>query len=304
MMRVVLQVTSGPALGRQIPVQAGELARFGRSPSADVCFPEDLQMHDVHFELQVLDDRCVLRPLASETWLNEQAISGEAVLAAGDLIMAGQTRMLAALDGATERLASAPGESSQVESGAASDEESASLAHTAIELCSQLGLSQEAQALLLAEQPALEFVQVLTRHKLFADAIRVLAVLLPKRRSIEWAHQCVDRLCGKSSSAEDQQAMKATTDWLSEPTEEHRRAAMAAAQATAFETPQGWIAMAVFWSEGSITPEDLPEAPSDEKLTAQAVTAALLMTACQGDPSKIEERFEVTLQAALIFASD
>ena len=91
-MRVILLVTAGPAQGRQIPLQVGEVARFGRSTTADVSFPDDPHMAPVQFQLECFTDRCCLRDLGGHgTLVNDEPVT-EANLCSGDTIFAGSTR--------------------------------------------------------------------------------------------------------------------------------------------------------------------------------------------------------------------
>jgi len=78
--------------------------------------------------------------------------------------------------------------------------------------------------------------------------------------------------------------------------EEDRRAAGATAEATEFNGPPSWAALAAFWSGGSLAPPELPEVPPGEALTAQAITGALMMAATHGDPLKAADRYRGFLE--------
>jgi pSer/pThr/pTyr-binding forkhead associated (FHA) protein len=51
-MRVILEVQGGPQSGRQIILHSGQVAQIGRSPSADLAFPEDSFMSGMHCVVQ------------------------------------------------------------------------------------------------------------------------------------------------------------------------------------------------------------------------------------------------------------
>src|SRR5690349_17037314 len=53
MMRVTLQVVSGPHAGKRITLSRGQSATFGRTPEADYQFAEDPLMSSRHFALEV-----------------------------------------------------------------------------------------------------------------------------------------------------------------------------------------------------------------------------------------------------------
>ena len=159
-MRVILQVTSGPSLGRRIPLQVGEIARFGSRDTADVCFPNDNQMSQVHFELECRADRCVLRDLSGSesTLLNEDPVS-EAELQDGDVIRAGQTTLSTSVQGGPRRDADKANEGQ-----AASETEAADEPLTAAKICQLLDLSEESQTLLLPEHTPDSFIDALIEH--------------------------------------------------------------------------------------------------------------------------------------------
>lgn len=291
-MRVVLQVTSGPSLGRQIPIQAGEIARFGSSDFADVCFPSDEQMSEVHFELRCSLNGCSIRDVTGEgrTLVNDQPIS-ETSFNDGDVILAGQTKLTAMVEG---KFYSADNREGIVAGhDAVAEPENAPV--LAIEFCEPLDLEEDSLRLLLPAMTTDEFISQLIENGQFADAIRVLSIYLPKRDSIFWGHQSVQLALGANLSKVEQDAMDSVLAFLKDPTEENRRQTHAAAEATQFHSGASWVALSAFWSEGSIAPAGLPEVPPDENLCGQAVSGALMMTATAGDPTRCQERFRKIL---------
>jgi hypothetical protein len=299
-MRVIFQVTAGPSSGRQIPLQAGEIARFGSSDSADVCIAGDDLLSAVHFEVDCRSDQCRVRDLHGQggTLLNDEPLT-ESSLSSGDVVRAGQTSFLANLEGAFE---SGPAESVD---GAPEEEKSIIETRSLADICADLGLDEESIALLTPDHTPPAFVETLLEHDQFADAIRVLSAHLPKRDAIHWAYQCVQELLGDKLSANETAALGAALAWIEDPSEENRRHAMKAAESTEFLTPPGWVAAAVFWSEGSIAPPDLPEVAPDELLTNQAVTASLMLAATQGDPATANDRYRKFLETGqAVFAGE
>ncbi len=292
-MKVILEVQSGPSQGRRIPLQAGEIARFGRSDFADICFPDDPQMAEVHFELHCRHDGCRVRNLDSDsgTLLNDQPV-GEAVFSDGDQILAGQTCLLAHVQGPIYS-----DESSQPDVSAADQETQQEQPLTAEELCRPLDLEDASRRLLRPGLPPAPYIDALVDSGQFADAIRVLAVYLPKPVAIRWALDCT-AAAGQGTLPPPQQAcVEAVSAWLDDPGESQRRAAMRAADASGYSGPLSWIALAVFWSGGSIAPPELPEVEPEPQLCGQGVNAALLMLATHGDPTRTQERFEKIVQA-------
>lgn len=287
-MRVILQVTSGPSQGRKIPLQSGERARFGRSDIADVCFPDDLQMSDVHFELECYADQCLVRDITGSggTLLNAQPIS-EAVLGHGDLILAGQTQLETTVQG---------GPTSRGLTDSEPESEPVAPKPSATEICQLTDLEEEALELFRPKYSPEEFVSVLTENNLFADAARVLSLYLTKRQAIFWAYQSANEVFPRDLSQQESAALDAVMTWLKDSSEANRRSTMEIAEALEFGNAAACVAASAFWSEGSLAPADLAEVPPEPQLTGKVVAAALTMTATEGDPKSIPDRYRQILK--------
>ena len=283
-MRVILQVTAGPALGRQIPLQSGERARFGSSDVADVCFPEDLEMAEVHFELECQSEQCLVRDLSGSagTFVNDEPVT-EASIDDGDQIVAGQTQLRTVVKGRPGDPKDRPDETPT--------EEPVEPKLSAVELCRMTDLEEESLQLFRPSHTPEEFFQVLTDNNLFADAIRILSLYLPKRQAIYWAYRAVDEVFPRDLTSEERAALDVTMTWLKDPSEENRRAAMAIAEKLEFANAASLVAAAACWSEGSMAPAEFDEVPPDPKLTAQMAAAAMSMTATTGEVLSINDRF-------------
>jgi hypothetical protein len=172
---------------------------------------------------------------------------------------------------------------------------------TAAELCADANLSNEARALLTPEDSPRRFVQRLMEHKFLLDAIRVVARALSKPLAVRWACSCALPPLGEGGAGPDAACVAAAERWAAEPSEDNRRAAMAAASATEYGTPGAWAAAAAAWSGGSLAPPDAPSIPPPDHLTAHAVAGAVALAAAS-DPEHLEEREIAFLQAALDLA--
>src|SRR5207244_3881387 len=104
-------------------------------------------------------------------------------------------------------------------------------ARLAADLARPLPLSDAARALLAPAHTARQFFEALAAQPaLTEDAIRFLAVALPKREAVSWALACV-RAAIPKPAPEAAKAAAAVEAWVKEPSEANRRACGAAAEA-------------------------------------------------------------------------
>lgn len=176
----------------------------------------------------------------------------------------------------------------------------------ASEAVAGLALSDDAAPLLKAGAggtPA-ALIAALISAGLAVDAIRVLAMALPRREAAWWACLAArDALPAASNPAAETAALAAAENWVFKPSEEHRRACFAPAQALEFATPAAYAAMAVFWSGGSLAPPDAPVViPPGDTLTGTAAAAAALLAAAR-EPAAIKAHYEALLRQAVDIAN-
>ena len=164
----------------------------------------------------------------------------------------------------------------------------------AADLCQRIDLSDDAQSLLRDEQTPIEFISILAGKEKFADAVRVLAHLLPKHVAVWWACRCARQAAGDQLPPKLEAAIKAAETWIAEPDEKARYAAFPLANQAGLGTAAGCAAMAAFASEGSLAPADDPVVPPPESLTGQLVAASVLIAASQ-NPLEISSQFRCFL---------
>lgn len=153
-------------------------------------------------------------------------------------------------------------------------------ARLAADLAKGLSLSDASRALLTPAHTPRQFFDVLAAQPALAeDAIRFLAVALPKREGVWWALGCVRVALPKPPTPEAAKAIAASEVWVKEPTEAHRRACGDAATAAGYDTAPGCLAAAAFLSGGSLAPPHLAAVPPSDDLTPAAVSAAVILAA-------------------------
>lgn len=177
-------------------------------------------------------------------------------------------------------------------------------AKTATVIAQLIELEDAARALLIESHTPLAYIQLLQKEKHYSDAIRFLAMALPKREAVWWACVATRIMLIKDASAQEIATLSAAEAWVYQPTEEKRRQAMAYAEAAEFKTAASWAATAAFWSAGSMAPPDAPVVPPGPDLTAKAVTGAVMIAASYtADPSKIDATYTKLLSMGLDVAN-
>jgi predicted component of type VI protein secretion system len=270
------------------------MVQVGRTAWADYCVPDDEALADVHFAIKCDSQGGYVRDLASGagTLVNGAKV-GVSPLRTGDEITAGKTVFSVQVQGHSE-----PGivDESQ-ESGDLAPATETIQPSTAADFCQHIALDDEARMLLREEQSPAEFLDLLIGTNLVNDAIRFLAIWLPKPKAVAWAGQCVGDVVGENLPEKEASAVSAALHWASEPSEENRRAAGAAAEVAGYDRATGLLAFAAFVSEGSLATPDLAPVPPAEGLTAQILSGALTMAAYHGDPAQATSRFQKFLEA-------
>jgi hypothetical protein len=153
----------------------------------------------------------------------------------------------------------------------------------AADLAKTLSLSDPGKALLTPTLTPRQFLDALIAAGRHDDAIRFLAVALPRREAVWWGLVCVKGVL-KTLPDPQAKALAAAERWVKDPSEANRRSAGAAAEVAGYGTAPGGLAAGAFWSGGSMAPPNVPPVPPRDDLTGLAVGGALLLAAI-ADPT-------------------
>jgi hypothetical protein len=162
------------------------------------------------------------------------------------------------------------------------------------------------------DEPSLEFLKSLAVDK----AIGFCAYLLPRREAVYWAGRCVRTLV-RPHTDEEQAALQAAEDWVREPEEERRLAALAIGRQGNYRVASTWVALAAGWAGASMPPGALAgfEGPNiaalgDEWLpippdhTAKAVRTSILIAASRLDPKDRVELLQTCVNEGAKLAAE
>lgn len=307
-MQLVLQCVEGREQGRRILLRPGQSARLGRTEEADYCFPHDAEMSAVHFSVQFIDRQWRLDDLGSTggTWINGVRVP-KAVLQHADQIRAGGSVFVAQLGGQTmPAIDSARDTSTARQTATVLSEPVPTVADAGdssglpigqgfvsapvVDLARRAQVGDDAVALANSEDEPGKYLTVLQEQGLLLDAIRFLGQALPRRDLVQWAVRCVRAAEEGTLSAGDDTALQLAEAWAKSPSEDLRRAAHAAAEAQEFGTAASWVAMAAFWSDGSMAPPHAPPVLADPAYAGQAAAGGIMLSAVKGAPEQASEK--------------
>ncbi|HEX4147924.1 MAG TPA: FHA domain-containing protein [Pirellulales bacterium] len=287
-MRVVLEVTSGPAAGRKIWLQAGQVAEIGSAAGMDLSLVDDRSLRAVHFALVCDFYGCrLLDRSGGRTSINGEA-AGEAALRDGDSIHAGDTRFRVRIDGQAPMPVKAP-------SASANPGNDNPLPLATLELCQEAELGSPAKLLAADQRPVSDFCDLLLSKGLATDALRLWAQVLPKREAVWWACRS---MATDLSDAQSDPGYVAAENWVLDPNDGNRRACLPAAEAAAMNSPGALAALAAYFSGGSLTAPDMPVVAPDPRLTARMASAAVLLSATGETGQIIAHKQQAALQRA------
>ncbi len=179
------------------------------------------------------------------------------------------------------------------------DSNSPETAVTATDVCGRYKPSDEARALLRDGMTPEAFFAALTDEGLFRDAVPFMANWLPKEQAIWWGALCAWELSREQTTPGIDEAFETVVKWLKDPTEQNRRAAEAAGKDLGMAVPAGAVAMAVFFSGGSMSRPGLPEATPPAGLTGKTVAVAVLMAARECNPKDVDNQIRMFLRLGL-----
>jgi hypothetical protein len=176
-------------------------------------------------------------------------------------------------------------------------------AKTAAEVCQRFEPGEAARALLRPDLSPRQYLDLLTQKGELLDAVRFLAHALPKPEAVWWGVQCARAALGPTPAPKAAAALAAAERWLSDPTDENRRASLPAAEQAGVDTAAGCAAVGVFLSGGSLGPPALPPIPPAEDLTARVVAGGVFVAATASELDKAKEKLASCVAKGIEVAS-
>jgi hypothetical protein len=114
-------------------------------------------------------------------------------------------------------------------------------------------------------------------------ALAYVAAALPKLEAIHWGLASLPAVDTSDPDFAARMLLRDTAQrWLAEPDDENRRAVERLVEQANRDWPETLIGLAIFFSGGSIAPEDSQPVPADPGLMGQLVAGAVQSVVAQG----------------------
>jgi hypothetical protein len=152
------------------------------------------------------------------------------------------------------------------------------------------------------DEPSLQFLEALVSRGELDKAVGFCAFLLPRREAVWWGCRTVRTLV-PDLAAEEIAAIRVAEDWVHEPEEDRRAAALEAGRSGSSKLPSTYLALAAGWSGRSMNVggETVPVPPHQ---TARVVRAAVLIAACRVSMAEKPDLLRRCLEDGIQIASD
>jgi hypothetical protein len=152
------------------------------------------------------------------------------------------------------------------------------------------------------DEPSLKFLESLVSRDEMDKAVGFCAFLLPRREAVWWGCRSVRALIPQLSPAESE-AIRIAEDWVQEPDEERRLAALELGRSGSSKLATTYLALAAGWSGRNMAMGD-ELVPIPPHQTARVVRAAVLIAACRVDMAQKAERLRGCVEDGIAIASD
>lgn len=167
---------------------------------------------------------------------------------------------------------------------------------TTNDILAAANVSDEGKAIFKPDLGPSKFVHLLESKNLFKDAIQFLAHGFPIEIAVKWACACSRELLSPDRLEGAKESLERVEAWLKARDDSTRWNAREAAEKSGLSSPADLIAMAVFFSGGSITPPETPATPPPPYLANKMLGGAIQLAVLSQKPEQAVERYKTTLR--------
>jgi hypothetical protein len=152
-----------------------------------------------------------------------------------------------------------------------------------------------------SDEPSLGFLRALVAKEAWGPSVSFCAYLLPRREAVWWGCQSLRRI-QPQRSPRDTEAIDAAEDWVREPDDERRLAALSLGQQSDYGAPATWMALAAGWSGGSVAP-GFANAPAPPYQTARSIRAGLMIAMAKVPNTEMSKVLKPCLEEGMALAA-
>jgi hypothetical protein len=153
------------------------------------------------------------------------------------------------------------------------------------------------------DDPSLDFLTALTSSEEFDKAVGFCAFLLPRREAVWWGCRSVRKFVPKRT-ADEEAGIRLAEEWLKEPDEERRKAALELGLRSSSKLATTHLALAAGWAGRTFTIGAGDPIPIQPHQTARAIRSAILIAAVRAGPAERPDLMRSCLEDAARIASD
>ena len=166
---------------------------------------------------------------------------------------------------------------------------------TTKEIADAANLSENARSLLQDDSAPAAYLDSLEKAELYQDAVRFLATRLAPDSAIKWAVACMRDLQAPEEKNQKDEPLEASERWIKLPNDATRRDARSAADRARDHGPSSLIAMAVFFSGGSVASPGAPEVQPPPGTAQRMAAGSIQVTVVMYQPERLTERYRKAL---------
>ena len=166
---------------------------------------------------------------------------------------------------------------------------------TTREIADVANLTDSARGLIQEDSTPRSFVDQLEEQALYEDALRFLAHKLPIDAGIKWAVASVRDLQAPDQKDRKNDPLEAAEAWIKAPGDPARWTAKDAADKARETSTASLIALAVFFSGGSITAPEAPEVHPPPYAAQKMVAGSIQVAVLTHEPQHAVERYRRAL---------
>ena len=161
---------------------------------------------------------------------------------------------------------------------------------TTKETADNANLTLAAHSLLRDDSTDNGFLASLEQQSLYEDAIRFLAAKMPVADGVKWALECSQQLVPADKRESMRETLDASDQWVKAPSDGTRWGAKDTADRTSAEAPANLIALAVYFSGGSIASPGSPEVQPPPFLAQKMIAAGIQSAVMAEDMQHLKDR--------------